>query len=256
VARAAERTRWTVCCIALSALLAGCSDSSAPSQKAIVPTPVDPATAGAIVVDVTFEGRAPAPKLLDMRSAAQCAAAHSEPVYDETVLAPDGHLANAVVWIKDGLPSWVFAPPTQPITVDQRGCMYRPRVAAAMVGQSVQFVNSDPEPHNVHGHPQVVQAWNFIISRQGASRTLSFDKPEIAVPMGCDIHPWMRGYVAVLPNPFFAVTPSTGAVTLSQVPPGQYVIAVWHEKLGTKEQSITLPPSGKATLQVSFADNG
>src|SRR6266849_6167623 len=128
--------------LALTTVLAGCSNSS-PPPTVVVPTPVDPATAGSIVVDVTFAGSVPPPKTLDMRSAAQCAAAHAEPVYDQSLVVRDGHLANAVVWIKDGLQSWVFAPPTTPVVMDQKGCIYEPHVAAAMVSQPVQFLNSD-----------------------------------------------------------------------------------------------------------------
>jgi len=121
-----------------------------------------------------------------------------------------------------------------------------------MVGQAVEFVNSDPDPHNVHGQPGVVSGWNFIIAKQGSSRTVTFDKPEVGIPVGCDIHPWMRAYLSIVPNPYAAVTPADGAVTLKQVPPGDYVVAVWHEKLGTQEQRLTLAPSGTATVQFIY----
>jgi len=238
--------------VVLTIFLAACSDSSAPPTKAVVPTPVDPATAGTILVDVKYARTPPAPQVVNMQSAPQCAAAHAEPVYDPSLLAQNGQLANAVVWIKRGLTHWVFAPPSQPVVIDQKGCVYQPHVSVAMVGQAVEFVNSDTEPHNVHGRPQQVASWNFLMSRQGASRTLYFDKPEVGIPVGCDIHPWMRAYLTVVDNPYFAVTPANGDVTLAQVPPGDYVIAAWHEKLGTKEQRVTLPPSGSVRVQLSF----
>jgi len=248
------RRRWRGTVLGFLIALAGCSGSSAPPKKNVSPTPVDPATAGKIQVDVTYTGSVPAAKTIDMRSAPQCAAAHTEPVYDQTLLVQDGRLANAVVWIKDGLQNWVFAPPAAPAVIDQQGCVYVPRVAAAMVDQAVEFRNSDREAHNVHGHPMVVRGWNFLLGRPGASQTLSFDKPEMGIPVGCDIHPWMRGYLAILPNPYFGVTPASGSVTLTQVPPGTYVVAVWHETLGTKEQRITLDPRGSVAVQIAFAE--
>jgi plastocyanin len=244
---------WHTLLLVVMVGLAACSESSAPPQPAVVPTPVDPATAGTIHVNVRYQGPVPAPKKIDMSSAAQCAAAHPEPVTDGSLLVTDGRLANAVVWIKSGLEHWVFAPPAAPLIIDQKGCLYHPRVAAAMVGQPVQFTNSDQDPHNVHGQPRVLSAWNFIMSRQGSSRTLSFDKPEVGVPVGCDIHPWMRASLSVIANPYFAVTPADGSVTLTQVPPGDYVVAVWHEKLGTQEQRVTLAPSGAANLELVLA---
>jgi hypothetical protein len=163
-----------------------------------------------------------------------------------------GNLANAVVWIKDGLQGWVFAPPAQPVILDQKGCLYVPRVVAGMVGQPVEFRNSDPEAHNVHGRPRVVGGWNFMMSRQGAERTLYFDKAEMGVQVGCDIHPWMKAFLCIAPNPFFGVTGADGLVSLAGVPPGEYGVAVWHESLGTLEQRVTLQPRGELALEMPY----
>jgi len=231
---------------------AGCRDSSSAPKPSVVATPVDPATAGTVRLEVRYSGPVPTPKVLDMSVAAQCAAIHTQPVYDQSFVVRDGRLVNAVVWIKQGLEHWVFAPPSTPVRIDQKGCIFEPHVVAAMVNQPIEFTNSDPEPHNVHGKPRVVSAFNFMLSRAGAKRMLAFDKPEVAIPVGCDIHPWMRAYVAVVSNPYVAVTASEGFVTLSNVPPGEYVIGVWHEKLGTKEQVVKLEPRGSAALQVTY----
>jgi plastocyanin len=235
------------------ALLSGCNNSpSTPAQK-VVATPVDPTTAGTIEIKVGYDGPASQPKEISMRSAPQCAAAHASPVFDQSLVVRDGRLLNAVVWIKQGLEGWGFASAPDPVTIDQKGCVYEPRVAAVMVNQPVQFRNSDPEAHNVHGRPQASRSWNFMMSRPGGTRDVIFGQPEVAVPIGCDIHPWMAGYIAVISNPYFGVTPATGVVTLSNVPPGDYVIGVWHEKLGTKESKVTLPPSGQVSVDVIFA---
>jgi len=251
--RAADWVSLRRTLLGLIVILASCSDSSAPPKQAVVGTPVDPATAGTIRVDVTYSGAVPTPQVFDMRIAPQCAAAHQEPVYDDSLVVQDGHLASAVVWIKQGLEKWAFAPPSEPVIIDQKGCVYHPHVAAAMVGQPVDFVNSDPEAHNVHARPQIVSAFNFLMSRQGSKRTLTFDKPEIAIPVGCDIHPWMSAYVAVVANPYFAVTPANGSVALTNVPPGEYVVAVWQEKLGTKEQRVKLDARGSANVEFAYA---
>jgi plastocyanin len=233
-------------------VLVSCSDTSAPSEPAAVATPVDPTTAGIITVVVGYGGTVPTPKVLNMRSAPQCAEAHTVPVFDQSLVVQDGHLSNAVVWIKAGLEGWRFAPPHAAVVIDQKGCIYEPHVAVAMVGQPVEFVNSDPEPHNVHGQPKVISAWNFLLSRQGATRKLTFDRPEIAVAVGCDIHPWMRAYLAVVPNPYAGVSGPDGKVVLRDVPPGDYTLGVWHEQLGTQEQKVSLPPKGTQELRFNF----
>jgi len=157
-----------------------------------------------------------------------------------------------VVYIQNGFGERGFAPPTEPVVVDQKGCLYNPRVAAVMVGQPLQFLNSDAEGHNVHGKPTIADGWNFLMSRQGSTRDVMLAKPELGIPVGCDIHPWMRAYVSVFDNPYFALTPADGTATLRNVPPGTYVLGVWHETLGILVKPVTLPPSGSATVDFQY----
>lgn len=236
---------------ALSALSA-CKDSSSEPPAPVAATPVNPATAGSISVQVRYTGPVPEPKTINMASTPGCAQLHDEPVLDRSLVVTQGALADAVVYVKSGLEGWVLAPPSKPMKFDQKGCVYEPRVGAAMVGQAVEFENSDTEAHNVHGKPSVVSAWNFLISRPGQRRTVYFDKPEIGIPIGCDIHPWMKAFLCVVSNPYFAVTGKDGLAQLSGLPPGDYTVAVWHETLGTLERKITLPPKGEVSEGFTF----
>lgn len=234
-------------------VLAACSDSSSgppPPPKNV--TPVDAATAGSITVQVDYSGPVPAPKEISMSGTPACANLHPNPVLDPSLQVANGRLANAVVYIKSGFGDRGFAPPTTKVVIDQQGCLYSPHVAAVMVGQPLEFRNSDPEAHNVHGRPQVLDGWNFMMSRQGSTRDVYLNAPEVGIPVGCDVHPWMRAYVSVLANPYFGVTPADGTVTLRDVPPGDYVIGVWHETLGTQEKPVTLPAKGTASVQFTF----
>jgi plastocyanin len=238
-------------CGALVLLFAACSDSSAPPEQKPV-TPVDSATAGEIQVRVRFNGTAPPPKLINMSSTPVCANMHPDPVFEQPVDVKDGRLANVVIYIKSGFGDRAFAFPTEPVTIDQRGCLYKPRIAAVMVGQPLEFRNSDPEAHNVHGRPQVVDAWNFLMSRPNSTRTLYFQKPEVGIRVGCDVHPWMHAYVSVIDNPYFGITGADGSLTLKSVPPGEYVVAAWHETLGTLSQEVTLAARGQAELELTY----
>ena len=235
------------------AILAGCSNSeSAPPQAKGPITPVDAATAGSIEIRVAFTGSPPTPKVINMSGTAACAALHSAPVLEQSVEVNGGRLANAVVYIKSGLGDRAFAAPSEPVVIDQKGCLYAPRVVAVMVGQPLQFRNSDQEAHNVHGRPAVANAWNFLMSRPNSTREVFFDKPEVGIPVSCDVHPWMRAYVSAFDHPYFAVTPADGTVTLRTVPPGEYVVGVWHETLGTLTQPVSVPASGSPHLQLTF----
>lgn len=241
--------------LAVALLAMGCSDSAEQAPRAAAVTPPDLSRAGELRVSVAFKGTAPEAPEINMRSTPGCAAAHPNGVRDASLLVSDGHVANALVYIQSGLGDSRFPVPTDPVRIDQKGCLYEPRVAGAMVSQPVKFLNSDPEAHNVRGRPEVVKAWNFMIPRQKASRTVTFDKSEIGIRIGCDIHPWMVAYLSVFEHPYFAVTPPGGSVTLPQVPPGEYLIGVWHERLGQQEQTVQLEALGAANLEFVFGDS-
>jgi plastocyanin len=205
---------------------------------------------------VNYTGSAPTPKVVSMSGTPACAALHSQPVLEQSVAVDNGRLANAVVYIKSGLGDRAFAASTQPVVIDQRGCLYDPRVVAVQIGQPLQFRNSDQEAHNVHGRPQVADGWNFLMSRPNSTRDVAIDAPEVGIPVSCDVHPWMRAYVSVFDNPYFGVTPSDGTVTLRSVPPGDYVVGVWHETLGELTQPVSLPASGTASVQFTYPKPG
>lgn len=239
--------------VAAMALLAACSNSDSVPARAKGPiTPVDAATAGSIDVQVAFTGSPPTPRVINMSGTPACAALHSEPVLEQSVAVTGGRLAGAVVYIESGLGDRAFAAPSQPVVIDQKGCLYDPRVVAVMIGQPLLFRNSDQEAHNVHGRPQVADAWNFLMSRPNSTREVTFDTPEVGIPVSCDVHPWMRAYVSVFAHPYFAVTPDDGSVTLRTVPPGDYVVGVWHETLGSLTQPVSLPARGSPRLQFTF----
>lgn len=234
------------------ALAIGCGDSAPKEEKRAAVTPVDPATAASVEVVVNYRGEVPPPRQINMSSEPECAAQHESPAYEDLLVVKDGKLENAVVWIKDGLGERGFATPESPVQIDQKGCMYKPHVAGVMVGQPLEFINSDHLAHNVHGHPDRVRAWNFMMPRPNTTRQLTFDKSEVAIPVRCDIHPWMLAYVAVFEHPYFGVTGEDGTVTLKNVPPGQYTLGIWHEKLGTREIVATLEAKQSAKVDVTY----
>ena len=122
--------------------------------------------------------------------------------------ATTAKLSNVYVYVKDGLGNKVFAAPMEPAVLDQKGCRYVPHVLAAMVGQPIEFRNSDPTMHNVHMQPTVGGNQQFDISQppNGHTTRNAFAKPELMIPVRCNNHPWMQAFLNVAPNPFFAVS--------------------------------------------------
>ena len=64
-------------------------------------------------------------------------------------------------------------------------------------------------------------------------------EPQVMVTVACDVHPWMRAYLGVVPHPFFSVTGADGAYELRGLPAGTYLIEAWTE-VGHAEQTVTV----------------
>ena len=213
------------------------------------PTQIDPATVGTVSGVVRFDGPPPSPTVLQLAAWPECIAQHGGPIDPGDVLVHgDGKVENVLVYVKEGLGGRVFAVPDTPVVIDQKGCVFVPRVAAVQVGQPVRFLNSDPLLHNVHGG-----GWNFSLGTIGASRTTSVPTEEPVIALKCDIHPWMVAYLGVFAHPYFAVTGPDGRFTLENLPQGSYVIEAWHERFGTRTANVSLTAKEAKTVVFTFA---
>jgi len=232
--------------------LVACGGGTCPERAA--PTPLDRTTTGAIAGTVTFQGTPPdaTPVPLD----ASCRGLHSGPVTAGDVLVKEQRVQNAFVWIREGLGDRVFPLPTTPVEIDQKGCLFAPRVAAAETCQEIVFLNSDPVLHNVHGFPKSSSAWNFSLSQAGSRRSVRVPAPEAMIRVGCDVHPWMQSFVGVVSHPYFAVTGADGTFALKDVPPGDYVVASWHERFGAREQKVKIDPKQEQTITFAYGGAG
>ena len=180
-----------------------------------------------------------------------CAGLHTSPVESSTrVTGPAGELANVLVYIKT--PGVTGKAPAEPLTLTQQGCVYRPHVAAVVVGQPVKIVNGDPTLHNVHALAKTNTEFNQAQPFQNMELEKKFDKAEMAIAIKCDVHPWMLSYISVLPHPYFAVTAEDGSFTINGVTAGSYEVEAWHETLGTKTGQATVTAGGAADLSFSF----
>lgn len=240
-----------------AAFAAGCHStvSSPPqqSQPAVQYFKVDPASAATIHGAIHFTGSRPAPRLIDMSEDPACVEAHKGKAHDESlVLGPHGAVANAFVYVEKGLEGKTFEAPTTPVIIDQRGCWFRPRVLGIQVGQPLQVVNSDPVTHNIHPMAAMNREWNHSMGPGDDPITRKFTKPEIMIPVKCNIHSWMHAYIGVLDHPYFATTGEDGSFTLPNLPPGTYTVAVWQEKLGTLRQQITVTSGQNSAANFTY----
>ena len=253
------RKLFIIASLLLVLFLFGCSKEEKPATVAEQPTtappagpPVDPATAATITGKVLFTGTAPKPNKIRMDADAACVALHGQPVFAQDVVVNDNKTLRWVfVYIKSGLGDRTFPAPKEPVVLDKRGCLYTPHVFGAQTGQDIHIVNSDQTTHNIHPVPTNNREWNTSMAPGAEHLVKNFPREEVLIPVKCNVHPWMKGYIGVLKHPFFAVTGPDGTFTIKGLPPGKYTIAAWQEKLGTVEQEVTVGP--KETKKVDFA---
>jgi len=227
--------------------------SAQAAAPAAAPAAAAPATGGATVTGkVSFDGTAPQMPQIKMDADAYCKAEHKEPVYEqEVVVNPNKTLEWVLVYVKEGV-TGTYPAPTEPVTLDQHGCQYRPHVFGIMAGQPLKVLNSDGTLHNIHALPKKNTEFNIGQPFAKMVTAKKFDQGEVPVRFKCDVHKWMGAYCAVLNHPFFAVTNDQGAFEIKNVPPGNYVIEAWHEKYGTQTQNVTVSGSESKTVDFSF----
>jgi len=218
--------------------------------------PVDAATAGSISGTVRLDGAAPKMKVINMAAEPVCAKEHTTPAMtQDVVVGTGGALQNVVVYLKGDFSQYSFDPATTPVVIDQKGCQYNPHVIALRVGQPLNVTNSDQTTHNIHPVPANNREWNQSQPPGSAPLNESFAREEDTppIPVKCNVHPWMKSYIAVVGNPYFQVTGGDGSFSLKNVPPGTYTLTAWHESYGAMDQSITVGASeAKSGIAITF----
>jgi Carboxypeptidase regulatory-like domain len=240
-------------------LVAGCSQRSPQSTQTTQAQPpvifkVDPASAASIKGTIHYNGAKPIPKRINMSEDPACVEAnHGKRIFNESLLVVHGNtLANAFVFIEKGLEGKNFAVPQTPAVIDQRGCWFHPRVIGIQTSQPFQVVNSDPVTHNIHPMAHMNREWNHSQGPGEPPLNRKFAKPEIMIPVKCNIHSWMHAYIGVLDHPYFAVSNENGVFEIPNLPPGTYTLAVWQEQLGKLEQQIAINSGQIAVVDFTY----
>jgi hypothetical protein len=197
---------------------------------------VPPAARGSVRGHVRVNGPVPENDAIRMSADPMCNKANGgQRVLDEGVLAAaDGSLANVFVELAGNFPDTPV--PADPVSIEQRGCVYRPRVIGLRAGQALQVRNSDDGLHNVHGVSTDRDGFNVSQPMSGMINT--FHPRDLGMlRLKCDVHTWMVAFVGVVNHPYFAITGADGVFVLRDVPEGAYSVRTWHDRFGT----ITTP---------------
>ena len=163
-----------------------------------------------------------------------------------------GMKGQSVVYV-DTIAGKTFPAPKEHPVVDQKGLLFAPHIIAVQVGTTVEFLNSDNVQHNVFW-PSVggdkKAGKNLGTWPKGEKRPYTFDKAG-AVPLLCNVHPEMAGYVIVSPTPYFAESDDSGNYKIKDVPDGSYNLVVWHEGAKSQSKPVTVAGGGKADFTLS-----
>ena len=133
-----------------------------------------------------------------------------------------------------------FVPPREPAVMNQIGNVYQPHVLPVVEGTRVVFKSEDPELHNVFARAGPKVAFNQAVVPKSSFERVMADQG--IVHLSCNIHKEMSAFIVILQNPFFA-TPDrkTGEFVIRGVPPGDYVLRIWGEKLSDEEKARRFP---------------
>jgi plastocyanin len=163
-----------------------------------------------------------------------------------------GLKGKSVVYV-DTISGKTFPAPKDHPVIDQKGLMFSPHIVVVQQGTTVEFLNSDNVAHNVFwtavgsdkkaGH-------NLGTWPKGEKRPYTFDKPGV-VPLLCNVHPDMAGYLVVTPTPYFAETDDAGSYKIKDVPDGSYTLVVWHEGAKNQSKPVTVAGGGKADFTLT-----
>jgi hypothetical protein len=199
-----------------------------------------------------------------------CAPGGAQILDESVVVGSSSGIKNVLVFVSSKLPSddprWEHpdyaATKSSEMEFDQKNCIFLTHVAAFRATQRVKVMNSDPIGHNTNidskrgaaGRNFLVAANSYTYYEAGAASPAPF-------PVSCNIHPWMKAWMMVCDNPYFAVTNENGEFEIPNVPAGvELEFRVWQEASGNLENVIVNGQAetwskGRFTLSLSPEEN-
>ena len=156
------------------------------------------------------------------------------------------------VYIRDVLDGSLPRRTATTVTLDKSGCVLRPHVLGIQTGDTLRLLNSDPTLHTAHLQAADNPIVNVALPTEGMEYEQRYDRPEIMIPLRCNLHPWTQAYVGVVAHPFFSVSGADGTFHLEGVPVGEYVVEAWHETLGRQVMRLTVARGARSSAEFAF----
>ena len=157
-------------------------------------------------------------------------------VNEELAVGADKGVANVVVFVRDkGVkvhPDAAGEAKATKVVLDNKDCRFSPHVVVVQTGQPLIIKNSDSVGHNSNVATLKNPPSNSLIPAGGESSIPFANEEAIPAQVTCNIHPWMKAWVVVRPNPYAAVSAADGSFEIKNVPAGEVELQLWHEKAG------------------------
>jgi plastocyanin len=194
---------------------------------------------GTLSGTVTIEGTAPPPAKIEVtKDPDVCGKEGKEKVSPVLLVGSGGGIENVVVTVKATKGKKLEVPATNPV-LDQRTCEFHPHVLVFPAGSTVDVMNSDGILHNIHTTSTANPSQNQAQPKFKPKIQIKVEKPE-TIAIKCDVHGWMSGYWVATDTPYVAKTDASGAFKITDLPPGDYDVELWQEKLGKVTQKASI----------------
>ena len=154
-------------------------------------------------------------------------------------------LGNTVIYLEMPGSKAKLSPTNESMALQAR--QFSPRVRIVPQGSKVEFTTQDPFSHNVFS--KATQG-PFDTDVFGRGKKKSTTVKEAGVyPLFCNVHPRMTAYLITVNTPYYAQAGADGRFSIGNVPPGTYVLHVWHERAAAQKATITVAAGGVGGLK-------
>jgi len=192
---------------------------------------------GTLSGTVTIEGAAPPPAKIEVTKDPEVCGKEAK-VAPALLVASGGGIANVVVTVKAAKGKKNDVPATNPV-FDQKTCEFHPHVLVFPAGSTIDVINSDGILHNIHTTGTANPSQNQAQPKFKPKIQIKVDKPE-TIAIKCDVHGWMSAWWVATDTPYVAVTDAGGNFKIADLPPGDYEVELWQEKLGKATQKASI----------------
>ncbi|MCK0122158.1 MAG: carboxypeptidase regulatory-like domain-containing protein [Yoonia sp.] len=170
-------------------------------------------------------------------------------------VSDDGELGDCVVEIKGVTAGKNWDPIFNHGKIYQIDCSFQPYVQIIRSSAYVDVHNFDPILHNIHAY-EVFNGTRRSMFNFAQPEAGLVDRVDLNLRRGnlmmidCNAHNWMAAWVYTSTSPYLSVTSVDGRFDIPDIPPGQYVLSIWHPLLGEKTANLSVAANADLKLDL------